>query len=99
MSESFSETDIDPAPRLCVWTDGDRGGTFLREGERGRYEPVPAPEITDRYGAGDSFAAGLTFALGAGMPVDAALHIAARCGAAVIGGAGPYEAQLTKDAL
>jgi ribokinase len=50
----------------------------------------------DTYGAGDSFAGGLTFALGAGLPVDEALALAARCGAAALTGRGPYEGQLTR---
>lgn len=99
LSEAFSENDVDPVPRLCVWTDGGDGGIYLHEGQKGRYEPAPAPDVVDRYGAGDSFAAGLTFALGAGLPVQDALAVAARCGAAVIGGAGPYVAQLDAEAF
>ena len=38
--------------------------------------------------------AGLTFALGSGMDVDAALSLAARCGAANLTGAGTYAGQL-----
>ena len=49
----------------------------------------------DAYGCGDSFAAGLTFGLGAGMALDDAIVLAARCGAACLTGRGPYEAQLT----
>jgi ribokinase len=93
-SEAFSETDVVPRPRLCVWTDGGNGGAFLHDGRRDRYDPAPAPPVVDRYGAGDSFAAGLTFGLGAGLSVDDALRVAARCGAAAIGGAGPYSTQL-----
>jgi ribokinase len=96
-SEAFSESDVDPPPRLCVWTNGSSGGTFLYDGQRGTYSAAPARRVVDRYGAGDSFAAGLTYALGAGMPVPQALELAARCGAAVVGGAGPYAAQIGKD--
>ena len=51
--------------------------------------------MADTYGAGDSFAAALCFALARGDAVDAALELAAKAGAAVITGRGPYEAQLT----
>jgi ribokinase len=79
---------------LVVRTEGGRGGTA---NER-RYRPAtpPAP-IVDTYGAGDSFAAALTFALGRGDPLDAALHLAARAGATVITGRGPYSVQLGPD--
>jgi ribokinase len=98
-SEEFSKEDLDPPPRLCVWTAGARGGDFSHDGRRDTYRAAPAPRVVDRYGAGDSFAAGLTYALGAGMSVDAALALAARCGAAVIGGAGPYATQIGKGDL
>jgi ribokinase len=39
--------------------------------------------------------AGLTFGLGAGEPTEAALAVAARCGATCLTGRGPYERQLT----
>ena len=58
-----------------------------------RRRAAPAP-IVDTYGAGDSFAAALAFALARGDALQDALELAARAGAAVIGGAGPYEAQL-----
>jgi ribokinase len=76
---------------LVVKTEGVRGG--VADGRR--YEPAspPAP-IVDTYGAGDSFAAALTFALGRGDGLDDALALAARAGAAVITGKGPYTAQL-----
>ena len=55
---------------------------------------APAPHVVDTYGAGDSFAATLAFALARGDAPGDAAALAARAGAAVIGGAGPYEAQL-----
>jgi ribokinase len=48
----------------------------------------------DAYGCGDCFAAGLTFGLGRGDSVEDAVAFAARCGAAVMTGRGPYAAQL-----
>ena len=94
--ERFSCEDVDPVPRLCVWTEGDAGGRFVTsEGESGRYEATQlGGPVVDRYGAGDAFVACLTFALGRGDEYSDALSFAARCGAAVLGGRGPYEAQL-----
>jgi ribokinase len=98
VGETFVEGALDPPPRLVVSTAGREGGTYEgREGRTGRWAaaPVPGP-VVDAYGAGDSFAGALTFALGTGMDVDAALALAARCGAASLTGRGPYEGQLTK---
>ena len=95
-AETFRGDDVEPRPRLCVWTDGERGGSFQSAGSQPvRYPaaPLQAP-ISDRYGAGDSFAAGLAFALGAGHSAADAVGFAARCGAAVLTGRGPYEGQL-----
>jgi ribokinase len=89
--------ELAPAPRLVVYTQGAKGGRFTAaEGASGSYAaaPVPGP-VVDSYGCGDSFAAGLTYALGAGEWVDAALALAARCGAACLAGRGPYGGQLT----
>ncbi len=76
--------------RTVVLTDGARGGTANGV----PYDAVTAPAVVDTYGAGDSFAAALAFGLARGDGVDDALALAARAGAAVIGGAGPYSAQL-----
>ncbi|HZQ15143.1 MAG TPA: PfkB family carbohydrate kinase [Gaiellaceae bacterium] len=79
------------AARHVALTEGDRGGTF----DGVRFDAVPVGEVSDAYGAGDSFAAALAFALARGDDPQAALALAARAGAAVIGGRGPYSAQLT----
>jgi ribokinase len=87
--------------RLVVLTEGARGGAYrTRDGASGRFEPapLPGPEL-DTYGCGDSFAAGLTFALAAGLELDAALALAARCGAVCATGRGPYERQLERAQL
>jgi ribokinase len=86
-----------PAPRRIVLTAGEAGGTWTAaEGTTGAWKAVDPPgEPVDSYGCGDSFAAGLTFALGAGMELDDALHLAARCGAWCLTGRGPYGRQLT----
>jgi len=84
-------------PDLVVLTEGARGGRFRTAGgETGRWEPTPPPgPISDTYGSGDSFHAGLTWALGAGHALEAALEVAARCGAAALTGPGPAGGQLT----
>jgi ribokinase len=76
--------------RHVAVTDGANGGTL--DGEP--YTAVSAGKIVDTYGAGDSFAAALAFGLARGDDAHSATELAARAGAAVIAGAGPYEAQL-----
>jgi len=76
---------------LVAATDGERGGEIGGE----RYAAVPVERVVDSYGAGDSFGATLAFALARGDLLADAAALAARAGAAVITGRGPYEAQLT----
>ena len=73
-----------------VLTDGANGGTANDV----PYTAVPASSVVDTYGAGDSFAAALAFALARGDALAESLELAARAGSAVIGGPGPYAAQL-----
>jgi ribokinase len=82
--------------RMTVNTDGSRGGTYVgSDGRAGSFEAAPLTgPVVDTYGAGDSFAAGLTFGLGSGMDLDAALALAARCGAGNLTGRGPYAGQI-----
>ncbi len=89
---------IEPPPALVVTTAGADGGTWsAAEGRSGRWAATPLPgPVGDAYGAGDSFAAGLAFALAGGRQVDAALELAARCGATCMTGRGPYVRQLTR---
>jgi ribokinase len=96
VAERYRPGDLAPVPGLAVWTEGKAGGSYLTaDGEAGRFDPAPVPgPVVDAYGCGDSFAAGLTFALGEGRPVEEALALAARCGAACLTGRGPYEGQL-----
>jgi ribokinase len=94
--ERYAPGDIVPAPLLVVRTAGAGGGSLVTaQGDETRWDaaPLPGPPV-DSYGAGDSFAAGLTYALGEGRSVNAAVALAARCGAAVMSGRGPYEGQL-----
>ena len=106
----YSDTDeletafaraLDPAPTLLVATRGAEGGRYeTAQGRTGTWAAAPLPgPVADTYGAGDSFAAALTFALAQGRDPDAALALAARAGAACLTGRGPYEGQLTADAL
>ncbi len=83
--------------RLTVATRGADGGSYTTgEGRRGSVKAAPLTgPVVDAYGAGDSFAAALTFGLGCGLDVDAALALAARCGAGNLTGAGPYTGQPT----
>ena len=79
---------------VTVRTEGGAGGTA--NGVHYDAAPLPGP-IVDTYGAGDSFSAALCFALARGDALPAALALAARAGAAVVTGAGPYTSQLASD--
>jgi len=87
---------LDPPARLVVLTEGAQGGRWAAaDGTAGRWDPVapPAPPV-DAYGCGDTFAAALTLAIGRDLTLDAALAFAARCGAHVLTGRGPYGSDL-----
>ena len=96
-SERYDPRVLKRMPRLAVLTDGANGGRWVTEdGRRGTFRVAqPSGGVVDTYGVGDSFAAGLAYALGAGLGVEEALALAARCGAACVAGRGPYTAQLT----
>jgi ribokinase len=85
-----------PAPRAVVLTDGGHGGTWrTQDGAEHRWAPTPLPgPPVDSFGAGDTFAAAITHALAHGAPLEDAIGFAARCGAAVVTGRGPYGAAL-----
>ena len=90
--EHFEPGMLDPEPGAVVTTSGSLGG-WIRPGGPFRAAPLPGP-IEDAYGCGDCFAAGLTFGLGAGQPLERAVELGARCGAAVLTGRGAYAGQL-----
>lgn len=90
--ERYQEGELDPPPRLVVATSGHLGG-WSRPGGPYAAAEKPGP-VEDAYGAGDCFAAGLTFALGRGDAPRDAIALAARCGATVVTGRGPYGRQL-----
>jgi ribokinase len=91
--ERFEPGELDPPPRIVVTTAGGLGG-WIRPGGPFRAAPLPGP-VSDAYGCGDCFAAGLTYGLALGQPVDEAVALGARCGAAVLTGRGAYGRQLT----
>lgn len=95
-AEDYAGDELDPVPGLVVRTAGVNGGTFqVGKGALRSYRAAPPPgPVVDTYGCGDSFAAGLTYALGLGLAPEEAVQVAARCGAAVAAGRGPYTTQL-----
>ena len=92
-AEKFEPGDLQPPPRLSVWTEGASGGRWLTsDGASGRYEAVPAPaDVADAYGCGDTFAAAVTYGLARGDGPDEALKLGAATGAATLARRGPYE--------
>jgi ribokinase len=94
--ERYEAGQLEPPPGYVMRTAGRDGGEYeSADGEHGRWQATPLPgPVGDLYGCGDSFAAGLTYGLGAGMPVDEALDLGARCGAACATGRGPFAGQL-----
>jgi ribokinase len=95
--ERYEPGQLEPAPRVVVRTAGADGGAYdTSDGGTGRWGPSPPPgPASDAYGCGDSFAAGFTYGLGARLPLEEALKLGARCGAACLTGRGPYAGQLT----
>ncbi|MDX6511903.1 MAG: ribokinase [Gaiellaceae bacterium] len=91
-AERYVPGDLDPAPPLVVRTAGATGGTLEPGGPYLAVEPQGT--IADSYGCGDCFAAAFTFAIARGDSPQAAAQLGARCGAAVLTGAGPYAGQL-----
>jgi ribokinase len=91
--ERYGPGELEPRPRLVVTTAGALGG-WMNPGGPYLAAPLPGP-VEDAYGCGDCFGAGLTFGLASGLSPEEAVELAARCGAAVLTGRGPYAAQLT----
>ena len=91
---------LQPEPKYVVRTRGAEGGEWTAsEGRTGKWVAAELPGTpVDAYGCGDSFAAGLTYGLAATDDIDAALELAARCGAHALCGRGPYETQLRLNA-
>jgi ribokinase len=95
--EQAAGDDLDPPPHRIVSTAGAEGGRWVGEDHtEGAWHAADLPGPRgDSYGAGDSFAGGLTWALGAGMAMEDALEVAARCGAAKLAARAGYDGQLT----
>jgi len=95
--ERYAAGQLDPEPRFVVLTSGGEGGRWTgAEGRTGTWKAAVIPgEPVDAYGCGDAFAAGLTYGLAAYDDIGRALEVAARCGAGVLCGRGPYEGQPT----
>lgn len=82
-AERYESGDLEPPPKLAVWTEGSKGGFYEPGAGRWTAPPLPGPRA-DSYGAGDSFAACLTFALAEGrLPLEA-VNFAAGCAAEAI---------------
>ena len=96
--EAYTPGSLEPAPRFVVRTRGAAGGEWTAsEGRTGRWAAHELPgRPVDAYGCGDAFAAGLTFGLAESGDVQAALDLAAACGAHALCGRGPYAGQLTR---
>lgn len=95
--EALDPAGLDQPPRLVVRTAGASGGNWAAaDGSSGSWAAVapPGPAV-DAYGCGDAFAAALAYGLGAGLGLDEALALGARCGAHVMAGRGPYGAMLS----
>ena len=94
--ERYRGGELDPPPRLVVWTEGAAGGAYeVAGGEKGRFAATPLPRgVADAYGCGDSFAAGLTYGLGASLPLAEALAVASRSGAEQLTRRGAYDGRL-----
>ncbi len=94
--EAYVSGDLSSDPAFVVRTHGAHGGSWSgADGSSGTWAaaPLPGPKV-DAYGCGDSFAAGLTYGMAAGLGIQGAVELAARCGAACLTGRGPYAAQL-----
>ncbi len=90
--EACRPDDLDPAPKLTIGTEADRGGILV---PGGRFEAVSRhTPVVDAYGAGDCFAAGVTTALAAGWSLHQAVSLGCHCGSACLDGRGPYDGQL-----
>ena len=96
-AERIDVTALPTPPDVLVLTEGAQGGSFRTlDGRHGRFDAATLPgPIMDTYGAGDSFQAGLTYGLAAGMSLEAAIELAARCGAHAVTGRGPTGGQLS----
>jgi ribokinase len=87
-----ADEELIPAQHT-ISTEAAAGSTAL-PGQRRFGAPQLTAPVVDAYGAGDSFAAGVTAALAAGWPLAQAISLGSHCGAACLGGFGPYASQM-----
>jgi ribokinase len=90
--EAWRQEDLPQPPGWAIRTEGARGGVATPGGPFMAVERRGA--VADTYGAGDCFAAGVTVGMAAGWTLEQALSLGCHCGAACVGGEGPYEGQL-----
>ena len=91
-AEALPEPLPAPIPRHVIATEAGAGSRALPGGAF-RAPSLQAP-VVDAYGAGDSFAAGLSAGLAAQWSLLEAISLGSHCGAACLGGFGPYASQL-----
>jgi D-beta-D-heptose 7-phosphate kinase/D-beta-D-heptose 1-phosphate adenosyltransferase len=75
-------------------TRGERGMTLVERGKPARHLPAHAREVFDVTGAGDTVISVLATALAAGMPLEAATHLANVAAGVVVGKLGTASASL-----
>jgi 2-dehydro-3-deoxygluconokinase len=78
--------------QIVVLKLAERGACALAGGERFDVPAEPVDRVVDPVGAGDGFDAGFLAGLLRGEPVESALHLAARVGAAAVRVMGDYAA-------
>ncbi|MFM1798587.1 MAG: putative PfkB family carbohydrate kinase [Cyanobacteriota bacterium] len=81
-----------PPPQQVIATEAGAGSRATPGGAFAAPR-LPGP-VVDAYGAGDSFAAGVSVGLAARWSLLEAISLGSHCGAACLGGFGPYAAQL-----
>lgn len=96
-AEALPEPLPAPLPRHIIRTEAGAGSRSTPGGPFGA-PTLKAPAV-DAYGAGDSFAAGLSAGLAARWSLEEAISLGSHCGAACLGGFGPYASQLLREAL
>jgi ribokinase len=96
-AEALPEPLPTPIPRHIIATAASAGSRATPGGAFAA-PPLTAP-VVDAYGAGDSFAAGLSAALAARWSLAEAISLGSHCGAACLGGFGPYAGQLERQGL
>lgn len=96
-AEALPQDGTKPPTRCIIATEAAAGSRAM---PGGLFEaPQLDGPLVDAYGAGDSFAAGLSTAMAAGWSLAEAISLGSHCGAACLGGFGPYARQLERTDL